>query len=166
MAEKRARTVVELFPEQGFGGVPLDDAEDSGPPVDDADDDDAVKGKLDDVRQGQRRKRSRVKRLNEGDWQELKPRHLRGKRRDEIVARQLASLAKTPRSGPAEEVTQANVLQAQLMRLLRPKARRWAIYEWFYSPVDLAWFRVNDFVEVLQARGTPALSPNRIVSWH
>ena len=105
---------------------------------------------------GPKRKRSRTKAVNEGDCKELKPRHLKGKRREEVVARQVANrdAAKKRRTDGKtleEDLLSAGErLQAQLIRLLRPKARRWAMYEWFYSPVDFGWFRENAFLEVLQ----------------
>lgn len=43
--------------------------------------------------------------------------------------------------------------QAQLDRLLRPKARRWVMYEWFYAPGDYAWLRDNAFMRALQDAG-------------
>lgn len=104
-------------------------------PEDDADDAEADDNEHDDTRKdgdgAPRRKRSRAKRVDEGDCKELKPRHLRGKRRDEVSARQAANLEAATRrkSGGLEDISPAQLLLDQLTRLLRPKARRWAMYE-------------------------------------
>ena len=164
-AVKRPR---ELFPD--------------GPP-DDGDDDDAMALAMDDAADGDEakvkeegtggkvpRKRNRTKRVDEGDAKEIKPRHLRGKRRDEAVARQVANAeAATKRlkaGGAAEDASAPAVtLQAQLTRILRPKARKWAMYEWFYSPVDLAWFRENAFRVVLQQAGLGHVTHLTRIEW-
>jgi hypothetical protein len=67
---------------------PNDDAEDGdADALDvDADGDDIARTKDDVDGAPSRRKRSRAKRIDEGDSKELKPRHLRGKRRDEVEA--------------------------------------------------------------------------------
>ena len=135
----------EGYDEAGGDHLEADGADLEGP------DDDAVKVKDEDA---PKRKRNRSKQQNEGDAKELKPRHLRGKKRDEALARQIANIeaaARRQQNKPDDETcTPALLLQAQLLRLLRPKTRRWAMYEWFYSPVDLAWFRQNAFLELLQ----------------
>ena len=107
-----------------------------------------------DVGPSLRRRKSRSKKTEEGDWKELKPRHLRGKRKEELLHRQVAHLeaaAERRKVGSApDEHTVLGAVRSQLARLLRPKLRRWAMYEWFYSPVDFAWFRENAFLAVLQ----------------
>ena len=168
--KKRPR---ELFPEQK--GAAADEAEDEafGEPLEgdaaeveaEYEPDEASKLKEEGGGAAKRR-RSRTKRMDEGDWKELKPRHLRGKRRDEFVARQTANQeAATKRlkaGAPAEEEASAALMvQAELTRLLRPKARRWAMYEWFYSPVDMVWFRENPFLQLMQARSCPGSGPTR-----
>ena len=37
--------------------------------------------------------------------------------------------------------------------MLRPKLRRWVMYEWFCSPVDYGWYADNEFTRVLQECG-------------
>lgn len=38
-----------------------------------------------------------------------------------------------------EEQDEGRLLHARMTRLLRPKTRRWVLYEWFCSPVDYGW---------------------------
>jgi len=117
---------------------------------------------------GPKKKRNRVKRADEGDMHELKPRHLKGKRRDESYARSLANLelsrarardaaAAAHDSGGAdaaeEEESPEAMLHERYARLLRPKLRRWCLYEWFCSPVDYAWFHEHAFAKMLRASG-------------
>jgi hypothetical protein len=74
-------------------------------------------------------------------------------RSSQVVARQAANVeaaSKRKVGALAESAPPGLLLQAQLIRLLRPKARRWAMYEWFYSPVDFGWFRHKAFLELLQ----------------
>jgi hypothetical protein len=119
-----------------------------------------------------KRKRARGKRVDEGDRLELKARHLKGKRKEDQLASQRAHLelaakrAKHTSGGvsavaapSAEDETGAAAAeeqpsrQAQLDRLLRPKARRWVMYEWFYSLGDHGYLRDNAFGRVLQQAG-------------
>ena len=167
-AQKRPR---ELFPD----GPPDDGDDDAEDPLalaaDDGVDDEEVKVKQEGTgKAAPPRKRNRAKRPDEGDAKEIKPRHLRGKRRDEETARQLANAeeaTKRAKNGSAEaaEATPALALQALLTRTLRPKARRWAMYEWFYSPVDLAWFRENAFQDALQDAGLGHVTHLTRIEW-
>ena len=119
-----------------------------------------------------RKKRNRAKKLDEGDTKELKPRHLKGKKREEqharvmanleaCQARQRATAARSSLGGgwlndglnEEEEADPSVVLRERLARLLRPKLRRWIMYEWFHSPVDHAWLRSNEFLKQLQEAG-------------
>lgn len=106
-----------------------------------------------------RKKRNRTKKLDEGDTKELKPRHLKGKRKEEYVARQVANrqaalaLRARAASGVEETTDATDTLRTQLTRMLRPKLRRWAMYEWFYSPIDYGWYRENEFMRMLQDAG-------------
>ena len=34
-----------------------------------------------------------------------------------------------------------------------PEARRWCVYEWFYSAIDYPWFAKRDFMEYLNHAG-------------
>ena len=91
-----------------------------------------------------RKRRQRNKKTDEGDWLELKPRHLRGKRKGEAVARMAHNVAMSDarkaaaaHAPPLETDPSAEVvLRDTLRRLLRPKLRRWCVYEWFISPVS------------------------------
>ena len=105
---------------------------------------------------GAKKKRSRTRKFDEGDLKELKPRHLKGKRREDMMARTAANLeaAQARRSHPLPSPTDAAAfLHERLTRMLRPKARRWVMYEWFHSPVDYGWYRTNEFVQMLQQAG-------------
>lgn len=93
-----------------------------------------------------KKRRHRGKKADEGDWPELKPRHLRGKRKDEADARSAhnASMSDARRaaamlvSPPQGDQPPAAAVRGTLSRMLRPKLRRWCVYEWFDSPVR-AW---------------------------
>jgi len=126
------------------------------------------------------KRKARVKQMDEGDWPELKPRHLRGKRKEEMLLRQAANKAAAAArvvaatsgggggagtSAAADEDEEASVLKLTLCRLLRPKLRRWAMYEWFYSPVDVAWYRESPFCAALGACGLGQVSVLPRAEW-
>ena len=99
---------------------------------------------------------------------ELKPRHLRGKRREEFGALQAARAAAAARrlaEPRPEPVGRAALLSAQLERMLRPKFQRWCMYEWFYSPVDYGWFRENEFTKLLRDCGLGQVTHLLRVEW-
>ena len=129
---------------------------------------------------GPKKKRNRVKRADEGDMHELKPRHLKGKRRDESYARSLANLehsrarardaaAAAHDGGGAdaaeEEASPEAMLHERYGRLLRPKLRRWCLYEWFCSPVDYAWFHEHAFAKMLRASGLGHVTKLTKLEW-
>lgn len=94
--------------------------------------------------------------MDEADLAELKPRRRQGRKSELLVAsRGGASGAATP----AGEVladdapSWAADVGARLNRTLRPKLRRWAAYEWLYSPVDHTWFHSSDFARKLRECG-------------
>ena len=62
-------------------------------------------------------------------------------------------------------MSRAEVVHAQLRRMLRPKMRRWAMYEWFYAPMDYGWFRHNPFMEMLQAAGLGHVTELTRIEW-
>jgi hypothetical protein len=89
-----------------------------------------------------KKRRHRGKKSDEGDLPELKPRHLRGKRKEEADARTAhnASLSESRRAAamllpPPGDLPPAEAVEGALSRMLRPKTRRWCVYEWFESPV-------------------------------
>ncbi|EOD36776.1 hypothetical protein EMIHUDRAFT_200992 [Emiliania huxleyi CCMP1516] len=65
----------------------------------------------------------------------------------------------------SDEDEEASVLKLTLCRLLRPKLRRWAMYEWFYSPVDVAWYRESPFCAALGACGLGQVSVLPRAEW-
>lgn len=150
MAATEKKRPRELFPE-----TTLDDADDAE--ADDGEHDDTRK----DVDGAPRRKRSRAKRVDEGDCKELKPRHLRGKRRDEVSARHAANLEAATRRkvGGLEETSPAQLLLEQLTRLLRPKARRWAMYECVQS----GSLRVPTRATLFSPRSVRPARPGRVL---
>ena len=98
-----------------------------------------------------RPKRSRSKWLDEGDSIELKARHIRGKRKGENVMRREANCETTLRCKADEPADNGRAfIQIQLARVLRPKTRRWTMYEWFHSPADFVWLQNSAFFEMLQ----------------
>ena len=102
--------------------------------------------------------------LSEADGPELKPRHLHGKSRAKLVAQQVANarVAAARRQAGTEAAEAADPerhLRARLSRMLRPKTRRWCVYEFFYSPVDHNWLRENDFIATLEAAGCELVTP-------
>ena len=113
-----------------------------------------------DVAASLRKRKSRAKRVDEGDAKELKPRHLKGKRREEMALRQAANLevqraaAMAHAGGSSGDGESALArMQSCLARLLRPKARRWAMYEWCYCPLDYDYFHHDQpFSAMLQVR--------------
>ncbi len=46
---------------------------------------------------------------------------------------------------------ETRLLHIKMTRMLRPKLRRWVMYEWFCSPVDYGWYADNEFTKMLQA---------------
>ena len=103
-----------------------------------------------------KKKRNRGKKYEEGDAKEIKPRHLKGKRKEEMATRHAkwVEAAAARRTAGAEEPSHPHaIVQQRLARLLRPKLRRWAMYEWFCSPVDHGWYADNEFARMLQAAG-------------
>ncbi|KAL1515778.1 hypothetical protein AB1Y20_002394 [Prymnesium parvum] len=115
-----------------------------------------------------KRRRAREKKQDEGDWKELKPRHLKGKRREELVRRQVANAeaaAERRGQGSPEHTDGKAVLRARLSRLLRPKLRRWCMYEWFYSPVDHGWYHQDEFRRMLQDAGLGHVAYLSRVEW-
>ena len=118
-----------------------------------------------------RKRRSRHKKLDEGDWKELKPRHLKGRRKEEMLERQTANAAAAAKRradhamGVAPPADRTELMKERQQRLLRPKFRRWCFYEWFYSPVDYGWFRENDFAKMLQACGLGRITTLCRLEW-
>lgn len=115
-----------------------------------------------------KKRRNRGKKADEGDWKELKPRHLKGRKRDELVAKQRAhaEAAALRRANPPPEPDNATAeLREVLLRMLRPKLRRWCMYEWFYSPVDYGWYCQNEFAKMLQDCGLGHVTHLMRVEW-
>ena len=120
-----------------------------------------------------KKRRSRPKKGEAGEWGELKPRHLKGKRRESMEARQVANAQAAAdrrasqlavRRGEAEgsegmggagsaDAAFRSPLSRQLPPKMRPKLRRWCVYQLHTSAVDHGWFARNEFTEVLQAAG-------------
>ncbi|CAM6123269.1 unnamed protein product [Calypogeia fissa] len=55
--------------------------------------------------------------------------------------------------------------KARLIHCLSPKVRRWCMYEWFYSAIDLPWFAHNEFVEYLNHAGLGHVPRLTRVEW-
>ncbi|KAL2609387.1 hypothetical protein R1flu_027960 [Riccia fluitans] len=55
--------------------------------------------------------------------------------------------------------------KARLTHCLSPKVRRWCMYEWFYSAIDLPWFARNEFVEYLNHAGLGHVPRLTRVEW-
>ncbi|KAG6551460.1 hypothetical protein Mapa_006883 [Marchantia paleacea] len=55
--------------------------------------------------------------------------------------------------------------KARLIHCLSPKVRRWCMFEWFYSAIDLPWFARNEFVEYLNHAGLGHVPRLTRVEW-
>ncbi|KAL3699320.1 hypothetical protein R1sor_017342 [Riccia sorocarpa] len=55
--------------------------------------------------------------------------------------------------------------KARLIHCLSSKVRRWCMYEWFYSAIDLPWFARNEFVEYLNHAGLGHVPRLTRVEW-